>query len=212
MIESGRPWFFDYEDAKRGLLSLQETSLSTLGLDPDLATFSLPSNVTISTFIAALLDDESATAARSTLGATKWLTEYVIPVSYSLTATELEGCIINNCGQTDDITYWLPVAAPGLHAYFVCGTGVSKTLSLKADSSNKFYANGVASNYGEALVTTPVIGNVLHLMSFKVDSTWEWLAIALIGIWNTSGISSTRMTTSGDIRITTTGDTRVISM
>lgn len=42
--------------------------LTTLGLDTDLLTLSLPASTTISAFIKTLLDDSTASAARSTLG------------------------------------------------------------------------------------------------------------------------------------------------
>ena len=44
------------------------TAIATLGLDADLATFSLPASTTISAFGASLIDDAAASNARTTLG------------------------------------------------------------------------------------------------------------------------------------------------
>ena len=45
-----------------------DQTIASLGLDDDLATFSLPSNTTISSFGATLIDDSDAATARTTLG------------------------------------------------------------------------------------------------------------------------------------------------
>jgi hypothetical protein len=61
---------FDLTAAGKALLDDANAAaqIATLGLDADLATFSLPASTTISTFGASLVDDADAAAARTTLG------------------------------------------------------------------------------------------------------------------------------------------------
>lgn len=61
-------------------------ALDQLGLDRDLATFSLPANTTISTFGASIVDDASAAAVIATLGLDADLATFALPASTTISA------------------------------------------------------------------------------------------------------------------------------
>ena len=209
-------WVFELGESTRGLLSLTDISSSTLGLDADLATFSLPANVTISDFIKALLDDATASDARVTLGVTAGNTplEFIEPATCNISSIELEGNTINNYGQTDNAIYWLPQAASGMKASIVCGSAVvGKTLYIiPTTATEKVYLNGSEGVAGEGFACTPVCGNKIVFETFKTAvGSWDWLAVTHVGTWAaTSGfVNSTRVTSTGDRRVTSTGDVRI---
>ena len=66
-------------------------NLAAMGLDPSLATLTLPDNVTVSDFAKTLLDDADADAARATLGA----------LSASQSATEIQQGIAELATQAE---------------------------------------------------------------------------------------------------------------
>jgi hypothetical protein len=209
-------WTFEIGEAFRGLLSLTDISSSTLGLDADLASFSLPANVTISDFIKALLDDASASDARVTLGvsAGNMPIEYIEPTTCTLSALELEGNIVNNYGQTDHAIYWLPVASAGQKVDIVCGSAVAgKYLYIvPVTNTEKVYLNGTEGDAGEGIACVPVCGNRLEIISFKTSSsTWDWLVVTEVGTWlpTTGFVNSYRYTTDGNKRVVSTGENRI---
>ncbi len=209
-------WTFELGESTRGLLSLMDINSSTLGLDADLATFSLPANVTISDFIKALLDDATASDARVTLGVSAGNTplEYIEPATCTLTALELEGNIVNNYGQTDNAIYWLPVASGGQKVDIVCGSAVvGKNLYIvPVTATEKVYLNGTEGDAGEGIACTPVCGNRLEIISFKTAANaWDWLVVTEVGTWlpTTGFVNSYRYTTDGNRRIVSTGEIRI---
>jgi len=209
-------WLFELGESTRGLLSLMDINSSTLGLDADLATFSLPANVTVSDFIKALLDDATASDARVTLGvsAGNMPLEYIEPTTCTLSALELEGNIVNNYGQTDHAIYWLPVASAGQKVDIVCGSAVvGKNLYIvPVTATEKVYLNGTEGTAGEGVACTPVCGNRLEIISFKTAANaWDWLAVTEVGTWlpTTGFVNSYRYTTDGNRRITSTSDVRI---
>ena len=74
--------------AGRALLDDANTAaqIATLGLDADLATFSLPASTTISTFGASLIDDAAASNAIATLGLDADIATLSLPASTTITA------------------------------------------------------------------------------------------------------------------------------
>ena len=63
-----------------------DQTIASLGLDADLATFSLPANTTITTFGASLIDDAAAVNAIATLGLDADIATLSLPASTTITA------------------------------------------------------------------------------------------------------------------------------
>ena len=61
-------------------------AIATLGLDADLATFSVPASTTVSAFGATLVDDANAAAAIATLGLDADLATFAVPASTTISA------------------------------------------------------------------------------------------------------------------------------
>lgn len=77
--------FIIYDESEGELAGiLAATVLSTLGLDADLPTFSLPANTTISTFGASIVDDANAAAVIATLGLDADLATFSLPASTTI--------------------------------------------------------------------------------------------------------------------------------
>ena len=84
--------------------------LTAMGLDPSLATLTLPDSVTISDFIKTLLDDTDAATARATLGVPD-ASEYAKGIAEIATQTEVDA-------GTDDARIVTPAklyATPGIY-------------------------------------------------------------------------------------------------
>jgi hypothetical protein len=96
------------------------------------------------------------------------ISERIIPSSYLLDEPEIRKTIINNYGQTEDVTLTLTYANVGASFIVILGTTVSKYFRLKARSGDKIYLDGIpGSNAGYVGVTSAVAGNAIAFMTFK---------------------------------------------
>lgn len=75
-----------FQDADGIIALVADISLATLGVDADLATFSLPASTTISAFGASIVDDANAAAVLSTLALDADLATFALPASTTISA------------------------------------------------------------------------------------------------------------------------------
>jgi hypothetical protein len=79
--------FIIYDESEDELAGIgAATVLTTLGLDADLITFSIPANTTISAFGATIVDDANAAAVIATLGLDADLATFSLPASTTISA------------------------------------------------------------------------------------------------------------------------------
>ena len=111
--------------------------------------------------------------------------ELIKNTSATLNANEVNGTIINNYGQTTDVTLTLPEAQQGMSFIVVLGTGVAKYFRIQANANNKIYLNGVAGNLGGTVgVASAGAGCAISFVSFKTsENTYDWLAVVIYGNW-----------------------------
>lgn len=98
-------------------------AIATLGLDADLATFSLPASTTISAFGASLIDDAAASNARTTLGLGTIATE--AESGYALLAGRSGGqTLTGGTAASENLT--LSSTSHGTKGYILMGSGGGK--------------------------------------------------------------------------------------
>jgi len=112
--------------------------------------------------------------------------ELIKNTSATLNEKEVNGTIINNYGQTTDVTLTLPEAKQGMSFIVVLGTGVAKYFRIKANTNNKIYLNGVAGALGGTIgIESAGAGCAISFVSFKTsENTYDWLAVAIYGDWD----------------------------
>ena len=193
-------------------------------VDADIKTLSLPANTTISTFGASLIDDTTATAARSTLGlgsmATQTSTDYV-----SINGDTLQGDLdlgtynITNIGElrattvsgstfvSDGVTV---VSTPDAQTVKIGqSAGGSGPMRVSIVSSNTQY--GLFSNSGIELTGSVDISSTLSIPGFADVSA----SLAAAGTVDTTGTPANNQlaiftdsnTIEGDSNLTWTGTT-----
>jgi hypothetical protein len=138
--------------ATTGTVALtSDITLATLGVDADLATFSVPASTTISAFGATLVDDANAAAVLATLVLDADLATFALPASTTITAAgaTLVGLADPNA---DRLALWDDSASS--YALAAVGTGLSisatPTLDLDADLVTLSTAFTTASASGAA--------------------------------------------------------------
>lgn len=183
--------------------------IATLGLDADLATFSLPASTTISTFGASLVDDTTAADALNTLLIGTYLASpgaigetapntirgknkeiyKTCSADGPLTAVECAGTIVSNYGMTDaDCVIDLPTAIEGLSFVCILPAVRAKYFRLRCPSaqSDKIYLSGVAgSDDGYVGVASGYLtGSAISMFTFKAsDGGYDWFANPIYGSW-----------------------------
>lgn len=103
----------------------------------------------------------------------------------TLTTAEITGTIINNYGQSADVTLTLPAAAKGLTFMVIFGTQVSKYFRIQPNASNQIYLNGIGIGNGKYVgVSSVTAGNAISFSSFQTGSSaYNWLAVPISGNW-----------------------------
>jgi len=160
------------------------------GLDADLldgldSLFFLTSkNIQFDNAVYSYLNANNVQDAIDELSMNK-INERIIPSSYLLDKPEIRKNIINNYGQTEDVTLTLTYANVGASFIVILGTTVNKYFRLKARSGDKIYLDGIpGSNAGYVGVTSAVAGNAIAFMTFKTgDDNYDWYAMTMSGNW-----------------------------
>lgn len=112
--------------------------------------------------------------------------EVVKSSTATLTTAEVTGTIINNYGQSEDVTLTLPAAANGLTFMVVLGTEVAKYFRIDPNANDKIYLNGTAgADGGYVGVSSAKAGNAISFTSFQTGTdTYDWLAVSIAGDWS----------------------------
>lgn len=112
--------------------------------------------------------------------------EVVKSSTATLTTAEVTGTIINNYGQSEDVTLTLPAAANGLTFMVVLGTEVAKYFRIAPNPNDKIYLNGTAgADGGYVGVSSAKAGNAISFTSFQTGTdTYDWLAVSIAGDWS----------------------------
>ena len=129
----------------------------------------------------------------ATTGTTKYIQignmpsyyEEIEAASDALSAEQCTRGMINNYGQTDDVTLTLPAAAAGYNFIVVLGTTVAKYFRLDPDAGDKIYLDGVADTDGHYCgIASAVAGAAIQLIAFQTGAgEYDWLAMTISGAW-----------------------------
>lgn len=108
----------------------------------------------------------------------------------TLTVSQCSGGLINNYGQTADITLTLPAAAAGMHFTVILGTTVAKYFRLDPASGDSIYLGGTTTGDGKYVgIASAVVGAAISFVAFKTGaSTYDWFASIAAGSWVAEGI------------------------
>jgi len=145
-----------------------------------------PVRVAIGTNTYLLVADSGETPGLKWTNRITSLIEEVIKTSTgNLSTAEVSGTIINNYGQSNDVTLTLPTAAEGMSFMVVLGTTVAKYFRIKANTSDKIYLNGTAGtdNYYVGIASAE-IGAMISFATFQTGaSSYDWVATTISGTW-----------------------------
>ena len=112
--------------------------------------------------------------------------EQIKTTSADLTSAELSHTQISNYGQgAVDVMHYLPTAVSGMQTDFVIGTAqAGNYLTIRANTNDKIYLDGVAGNDGQWVQVTPAVGDMITFKSFKTGATaYDWIATTVTGTW-----------------------------
>lgn len=103
----------------------------------------------------------------------------------NLAAAEVSGTIINNYGQSDDVTLTLPTAASGMSFMVVCGTTVAKYFRIDSAATDLIYLDGVAGANGEYVgIASATVGAAISFVAIQTGaSAYDWIATSISGTW-----------------------------
>ena len=162
--------------------------ISTLGLDPDLPTFSVPASTTISAFGATLVDDANAAAALTTLGLDGDLATFSVPASTTISTF--------GASLIDDASASAVLTTLGLDTDLA-------TLSLPASTTiSSFGASLIDDSSSTNARTTLGLGSIATQDSNSVSITGGTVSgLSSLGVSGTSTIGGVLMASalhSGD--------------
>ncbi len=112
--------------------------------------------------------------------------EDVEPATDTLTANQCSGGLINNYGQSADVTLTLPAAAAGYNFTVVLGTTVAKFFLLHPNSADYIYLDGVLGAVHKGVqVASAAAGNAIQFIAFNTGgaSTYYWHCTIISGPW-----------------------------
>lgn len=103
----------------------------------------------------------------------------------TLTANQCSGGIINNYGQSADVTLTLPAIAAGMHFTVILGTTAAFFLRIDPNASDSIYLDGVTTGDGKYVgVTTTQVGYAIQFTAFQTGaSAYDWYATTISGPW-----------------------------
>lgn len=103
----------------------------------------------------------------------------------SLTTSEMSGLVINNTGQTDDVTLSLDPVAEGLNFIVALTTTVAKYFRLDPNGSEVIIFDGVALTGGYYVgIASAVEGAQIGFYAVKTGaSTYKWYVNTISGPW-----------------------------
>lgn len=120
----------------------------------------------------------------STVYAPKF-TEVTKATSGTLTASEMDGRMVNNLGQTLDVTITMDPAAKGLHGRIFLSTTVAKYYRLDPNISNCIYLDGTALADGKYVgVASAQAGNCIDYHAWESGTgVYDWAFNTVSGPW-----------------------------
>lgn len=109
--------------------------------------------------------------------------------STTLSATQLDGTIVTNVGQTTaDVTVTLAAAAAGMSFIGVVGTPQSSNVwQFQCGTADKIMLDGSSGTTNGIVKVTPAKGNFITFFTYPVDATaYEWIAESGRGTWSST--------------------------
>lgn len=112
------------------------------------------------------------------------LAEYV-PASGSLASTYCTNYILNNYGQSGNVTLTLPAAAVGMNFIFIAGSTAAFYYRFDPAGTNSIFMDGITTGNGKYLgLSTVTKGDAIQFIAFKTGaSAYDWMAVPIIGAW-----------------------------
>jgi hypothetical protein len=111
--------------------------------------------------------------------------EDVEPATDTLTANQCSGGLINNYGQTGDVTLTLPACAAGMNFNVVLGTTVAKFFLLHPNAADYIVLDGVVGAVHKGVqVASATQGNAIQFVAFQTGAAaYYWEATTTSGPW-----------------------------
>jgi len=111
--------------------------------------------------------------------------ELIFASSDTLESLEVYGTIINNYGQSADVTLVLPSASEGLSFLVMLGTTVANYFRIDPNANDSIYLNGATTGDGKYIgIASAVTGACLSFISFQTgEGAYDWYASGINGSW-----------------------------
>jgi hypothetical protein len=115
--------------------------------------------------------------------------EIIVAATGPLAAAQMLGQIINNYGQTADVTMTLDAASKGAKFTVILGTTVDKAFNIAPAAGVSIYVAGVTTGSGKYFgIASAAIGAAVKFEAFQTGANaWSWNATVISGTWAPEG-------------------------
>ena len=188
-ITNGYYWLNNVMYVVENSVSIKPVLSNQIASDTETVTGTATDKVTTPANITAKMAAPGAigeTASNTIRGYPKRITK---TETGALSLAECSGTIINNYGQTADMTLTFDAACDQINCKFeVVTTGYA--VYLKAAANDKFYHDGIALDDADKIgIALPTLGDHVWIEGMRTgEATWDLRSTSGIGAWADSGV------------------------
>lgn len=111
--------------------------------------------------------------------------DYTEASDNTLLSDRCYGSIVNNYGQTGNVTITLPTPTVGMNFLFIASTTVGMYYRFDPGVTDSIYIDGITTGDGKYVGTASIaLGDCIQFIAIKTGvATYDWLAVVSMGSW-----------------------------